>query len=476
MIENGTIVYSAEQLPLFTWSTPWPAVNTITIAILTTVLSYQITAAFSDLLLGLKPKGKTSASQIHSQLLSNEKSMVHVLAALLRLDTLDRIRLRHRAKVPSFMAIERHSSSVRFKTIARLVLLLAIPPLMNVLSIVVALERDTFLTVSASNFQGVSVGVLRTPVTDQVRGLGTLACHQVMTSFSENEESLMDFSMCSGFRSSEHSYVGPDTFETALEGEVHGGTLITAVNLPRGSITVSFKHGVAERAYTMWLDVSHEDGIFRTKPRWSVDDAREVVQRASDALVLSCAIEAGQKPEVEGEMKHEIGARGVIRAWSKVGCEGSTNAIILSTTVFAGIIGLVNTEGFWVGEVNAIDGVDGEVAEFFNGESLSLIRRRRSLAPLAVLALSTVAAIVVRLTVKVFANADIDDAIDTVVRRGLRLNSKKNQTLLGVKETFRFDHKYQWGENAYLGLHIDNEEEVGGFCSGILDIAPMSRD
>lgn len=476
MIENATIVHSTEQFPLFTWSTPWPALNTVVIAILTTVLSYQTTAALSDLLAGWKPKGKTTASQIHSHLLSNEKSTLHTLAAIMRLDILDRIRLRHRASIPSSMTIERNTSSVRFLVLGRLILLLAIPPSINVLSIVLALERDTILTVANSKFQGVSVGVLRELTPIRERGATTVVCHHVPTRFGENEDSLMDFSLCSGLRPSIPPTLGPDTNESLLEGYVEGATQVTAVNLPRGSISVSFKQRLLERSYAIWLDVNHEDGIFRTKPRWNVDDARALVRKAMDTLILFCTIEAGQKPALEGEVKHEAKAGGVIRAWGTVGCEASDGTILLSSTEVAGMIGMVNSKGFWLGEVNTTDTVDADVAEFFDGESLSLIRRRRSLAPIGILSIATVAVIIVRLTVNALVHADIDDALDAAARKGLGLSSVNGETLLGVKDTFRIDHKYQWGKKAYLGLRIDNMEEVSGFDVGILGTPPIPKE
>ncbi|KAI0557983.1 hypothetical protein FGB62_244g00 [Gracilaria domingensis] len=346
---------------------------------------------------------------------------------------------------------------------------------MNILSIVVALERDEILTVSDTGFRGVSIGVLNETEIQGKRGLTRRICEQIPTSPGGNDEMLLDFSICSGFIIIGPLYVGTNEYEEILQDEVKEGTRVMAVDWPPGAISVSFKHGVLENIYRFWIDIRHDNEILRTKPNWSADDARFLVRKAAMALRLQCTLILGREPDTIEELQIEKQEQGFTRAWTTVGCEGTNELLAVTAGLFASDVGIVDSERFVVGTVDPKDGDQGRVEEFVDGGSLKLIRRRQSLGPLGVLAVATALAILLRFVLQVFLNADVDDAIDIVVRHVLGLSSGRNDTLLGVGDKFRVDHKYRWGDTLYLGLRTDEDEEVEAFDEGILSCAPKQQ-
>lgn len=92
MIRDGYLAHDADESPLLRWQIENEVLHAFLIATLTTILAYQTTAIFFDLLLGFKPRGEAEVTDIAVDILAEESSPLSVCASLFRNDFFSRWR------------------------------------------------------------------------------------------------------------------------------------------------------------------------------------------------------------------------------------------------------------------------------------------------------------------------------------------------------------------------------------------------
>lgn len=145
-VSNGSLLYRASK-----------PVNAIFVAEKATLLSYQLSALTFDLCFARRDRGRVPASDIHIQLLADERSPVAV-AAVFRRDFLDRIRFHRTSYVPKDVRITRLPGSIPKRGLCKLAILLMAPVFFNLLCIYLALDGDEIISFAEVDFGGLAVG------------------------------------------------------------------------------------------------------------------------------------------------------------------------------------------------------------------------------------------------------------------------------------------------------------------------------
>lgn len=135
---------------------PSSALANLTIAILTTIISYQLTALTTDVVLGWKPRKVARIDAFQSLLLSRKGSPIAILNALLRTDLLTRIYFQ--GNLPARSIINRDHEKIRPKAVFLLLTLLFTAPLVNILVFIMTIENSQVLTFRDARFPNVSFG------------------------------------------------------------------------------------------------------------------------------------------------------------------------------------------------------------------------------------------------------------------------------------------------------------------------------
>lgn len=137
----------------------------ISVSVPTPVISYQITALFTDLILGCKPYRKARVCAFQTLLLSRQSSPLATLNALLRREALTRLFFRsHLApkakELPLERVIPRDEASVKNVAVCSLVLLVVTPPVLNMFVIALTIESEQVLSFRQAGFEGLGLAVV----------------------------------------------------------------------------------------------------------------------------------------------------------------------------------------------------------------------------------------------------------------------------------------------------------------------------
>lgn len=117
----------------------------VCVSLLTTIISYQLTALVTDVFLGCKSRHVARIHTFHALLLSRQSSPFAIFNALLRSDLLTRLYFRHylstkAGALPNDRAIPRDKARVKASSVCLLLVLLVSPPITNMCLVGITVE------------------------------------------------------------------------------------------------------------------------------------------------------------------------------------------------------------------------------------------------------------------------------------------------------------------------------------------------
>lgn len=199
MIEGNAITYPNAQAPFDTWGPDQQTLLSFLVAVLSTVLAYQATSIIFDLILGRKPRGEACITDFSLLLLAEELSPLSIAANVLSSPALAKVRtqggLRSRLSADSNEAETIVRKPVPPRLSAKLLILVISVPLVNLIAVIITLERDSEVTFGSAKFDGIALGVnadLSTIATSD----HDLYCRKLQTSYGKGETAVAEFFLC----------------------------------------------------------------------------------------------------------------------------------------------------------------------------------------------------------------------------------------------------------------------------------------
>lgn len=192
MIRDNALTYANVESPLTARELSSQLLNSLIVAFLLTIISYQATSLFLDLIFGLKPHHKTTLSTLHIYLLHLESAPLALLSSLTRYSPLTHIR--HRTPRPHG-PIARTPGRISASTTLRLLFALFLAPIINVLTVLIALEHETTISFDGAGFGGVGIGIRDNLETVKLRPFVD-SCGEAVVKTGRMERSVVRFSVC----------------------------------------------------------------------------------------------------------------------------------------------------------------------------------------------------------------------------------------------------------------------------------------
>lgn len=401
MIVNGTLTHPFAAQTFWTWESSSPVLHAFTVAILTTILSYQLAAAIFDLCVGLKPAGWVSIRNLYMQLLADEASPLAVAAALLRNPTLARWHFHgFRAECPNVLAVQ-DARPRQFPSIApKLLVLLLVAPVANLVAIVLSLERDSVVTFEDAKFGGVTFGVSFDNNTDVREELLMPLCTRYVQDVGRGETALASFLFCTYT----HHRIRQSPFSLSMvQAEVDRAGQLWMRVLMQGSKIEQF--GSAEMAI--------QERVYKIRTAVTADDLKSVVGTGQDILKRTCR---AATTEAVGDAVMTGTREGGMVVTQQAKCPETGMTAYGALTAVAHMnrrLTLVESEEL---EVARVEDVEAGAVRYFDGRGLSYVSRHETFVSVAVLGLMTAAVTAARLVVKMVTNNDVYAAVEIMVK------------------------------------------------------------
>lgn len=411
MIINSTLTHGDFLSPLQSWRPSLQVINAFFIAALTTIFSYQLTASISDIALGWKDRCKATATNFQVKLLANEFSVLAILTALLRYDFLDRLRFRR--IISKETQIDRIRSPIQWKTTVKLFLLLLIPQIVNLLAVVLTIERDEFFSFADAKFNGISLGINDDGSTIRSSG-GWRTCMKLdFQTRVPDAHNVADFFTCFIVSC---DYEGGDDFQRR---ELD----LSLWSTPQGEISIYVNGDITDgTSFYEYYGMSAHGVVmsngrtFRVKQSLNTDEAVFLFKMAQDIIAENCT-----SPIPEPDVKSE---NGVIKVSQTIPCGFlSFKRVIDGTDVVYRRLTFIETGEFLVANEEEFFAQASANASFASGEDIPLMVVRSSLLNSGALVVSVAVAVILRVLLKFALRNDIDYGIESSLKAALGLPS-----------------------------------------------------
>lgn len=418
MIVENEITHAGAAPTIRTWQATNPVTHALLTAVLTTILSYQLTGVIFDLCLGLKAAGSVTVRSLFTQLLVDESSPLAVAAALFRSPTLAKWYFHgFREVCPNHIAV-RDCRPNRFPAIMpKVLLLLLVAPIANVISVALSLEHVRVVTFKEASFGGVEIGVR--PLEKDGLSMQILmpGCIRYNQRLGRTETPSSQFLLCSNteFRVSENQ---ASTIRVTVD---------TAGQI---KLTISAPGFTVEQSVTMELAV--DSFVYRLKSGITEQQAKSILQTGQDSLGTKCG---GTVTDVAPDPILELGED----EWSvtqQVRCYNGISEYDAKFGVYemAERLTLVETDLL---QLLSLDDLKAGIIRYFDGGSIRYFNRHETYVSFALLAFLAIGVTILRVLVKMLTNSDIHMATETIVKDRLQLPCCDSMLQSKIKVMYR---------------------------------------
>lgn len=459
MIINDTLTYASAFSSPLSREISAPTLNLFVIAAVTTLLCYQSTALFSDLLLGFKPRRQASVSALHTLLLIRRSSPLAVLVNLFRSDALPR--LYYNRAIPPDATIARENARISTSVVIRLLLLLLAAPLFSVISVVLTLSSESTLSFSEAGFSPVAAG-LSVPGAVSVKGQRTThECTSVPLETGPGDSPLSEFGIC---------FTPMLAHKASLPETEMAGISIQLVTNSSLFLSIHMDKVVAFRKRTLSVHVN--DVLYILKPHLTDSTVRRFVDFAMDKIAASCDADRSEEFEFVLNYKNAPEFQHVSARFLPCHVETPKEAEQLAREVLASVeefITFVPAEKLMVAEYKYVL-EDGNAVKlpYVDGSDLPLVTRRRRYLSLTALAILTSAIIVFRLLLRLVCNNDVGVGMERTVKATLGVRCC--DSVANEREIVCYSSKCQAGQEAHYGLPHGDMPEVDLFHGGTVGL------
>lgn len=450
MIQGGNNTYPLATPSLLSWQPSNQALNSFLIAILATILSYQLAAIVFDLFLGVKPPGQTTASDVSILLLCEDGSIFNLLANL------------HLSRVVSHLKFHGFRSTTRYlrschtyhdqnndinfgssrtacyclrkhnhcstAVLPKLTILLAAAPFANLLALLLTADVDRTLNFKDVNFGGLAFGLNPNLSVSNVH-MQVAICSEYATTLSDSDISLVAFYYCARAARTNNS---PPLNGTAMLRLSHGLTR-EGVHAPLDAIIVEYEqrlrfphpHGsIAFPPILIAFDLhavlrDEEGGVWRIKVRiGDLASVERLFEKAMKSLLSLCAEEFGIEPTEEAmSYKQKSTGEAWLFEWpAPSGCAYDEEKVKTVIGEDLSKFTLVESERLEVLQNNKEEKVT-------DASGFAFVKRRRASLTTGLLGIFVAIAVALRIIVGKLTNNDVHLGIEMLLKDTLRLQT-----------------------------------------------------
>lgn len=429
MIDNGVISLPSRDV-LQTWQPSSSIISALLVATLTTLLSFHVAAAVTDVILGCKPRGHARVSAMEAHLLRHKASPLTLLRALLPSSF-------HPGHNPS-QDRSPNDDRARFlssRTVIKLLLLLVVSPMANIAAITLTLETDTILTFRDVNFVGAALGAALMP--QKVEPVSE-SCQRAPIDLPEEETAVVQFVICQTRHETQMVAVGESKDQAFVDVTAFtDGSVGIGIVSPLGEVRV-------KKMAHLVTGLGKDFRTLRVGHMVGKEAAYELARFGGGLLAQWCGGEEDVKEEELQEA--QVGIRRGVRCVGR----GEVAEIAEIASNISARVGIVESDGLRVAETIGIS-EQGEVT-FFEGGSLNFVKRRDRKAGVLVLVILFLVALAVRCTVLAVTNNDVAQGIGLMVRDELGLRG--DSSMLACSDVWAV---YRRGFNQ---PHREDDEEL----------------
>lgn len=267
-ITEVPIRYTSSSSAWTLWESRSPLLNGTIIAILTTIISYQLSAITLDFAFGSKPAKVAPVHAFQTLLLVRRSSPIAIANATLRQDWLTKRFFSN--EISSQDRILRDNKKIRPLVAFKLFLCLSVVPLANILSVILSLERERPVTFGEVGFR-VGLGVNMGSDIVAMSAVQTEVCRNYLVEEQRGDVMKARFSYC--------------TFRKAMQNSSEPLGVIAAVKrskvFPVVTVQVGRWHQKYGKRLTLQLQDTYRSRFFLSEEamEWLLDQALERLLR-----------------------------------------------------------------------------------------------------------------------------------------------------------------------------------------------------
>eukprot|EP00177_Eucheuma_denticulatum_P006506 GFKZ01011843.1.p1 GENE.GFKZ01011843.1~~GFKZ01011843.1.p1 ORF type:complete len:462 (-),score=51.73 GFKZ01011843.1:509-1894(-) len=445
MISGNAITYPNAQAPFETWGPDQQTLLSFLVAVLSTVLAYQTTAIMFDLILGRKPRGEACITDFSLLLLAEELSPLSIAANLSGSPTLAKVRTQ--GVLLDTLSADSSEEAIVRKPIPRclstkLLILVISVPLVNLIAVIITLERDREITFGSAKFDGIALGVNANLSTIETCD-HDLYCRTFQTSYGKGETAVAEFFSCLYVLI---SGAGPDAVPDTL---VMSSS--TREDAPFSSILLEYTFSDPTSGASLVLrSIAHIDvGVRRasyrlfsllTAEQGEILFARTVqrIQQTSDSNTTG-EVEVEQFPSRSGLIpRWRISQKMRIVTGPSELMAMLRGALLPITVVDSEQRNFIDLAGLQSSQIEEVSTVPMD--------SVPLLVRRRSFVSFATLCIVVAAVAAVRILVRLFTNNDIHQGIEMIMKDLLNIKACDSilQNRVHVHYSGESGNKFYW--------------------------------
>lgn len=413
-VVNNTLTHGDFVSPLNEWrlfSSKPP--NLIFSAAITTVLTYQLTALFLDLIFARRHPANTPSSDMHIKLISDEYSPISFVVAVFHLDFLDlrSLLLQPFERDPINRAPLRTRTCVLFK----LFLVLIAAPIFNLICVVFTLEIDQTISFANADFGGFRLGVNQN-LSSLSRPTKLGLCPALYTSLREDVHPIATVYICSNFsrQASDGPYDPSKGDDRVSVSVLANGAIefLTESQAQQGDGNLVSK--VITRHQT-FATISSEGQQFRVATQMDVQVVHSLLMLARNILESQC------KSSLASTAMETLVSKRIVKTSQGFTCNETVrnpSSTRMMTDRLDDVITLVDAPDIKVVQKDDSEpGRSEKSASVMTRNDIPFLKRRRSIISQGSLCVALGLVLLLRFFLLLFIFNDVENEIEDVLKR-----------------------------------------------------------
>lgn len=406
MIRNFRITYDNFETPLQVWQFQNPFLHALAVGTLATVLAYQGTAIFLDIFLGNKKRDEVTHADLFI-LLRTEDSSLSFKTTLFFLKTM----FGNSDGNPRNPDKSRKVLGAGYRPILKLLSLLILIPTVNLICIIITLERDIVLSFRDARFGGMAVGSRADIGSFTVRSDAqtSVQCFFYSINSGSRDLPLAEIFFCSEWGEPLGIQADNFTVKTVVSRSSEGDVTLGVVSLDEE------KSLFIRTSLNIWTSGKS----YRVKSILTSKEASRIAQDGANRILQLCPNSSikGSQPQLlppESDLHEET-----FTVSQPFLCNDTAIGqldIIIAILEMERYLGPVDSETFEVAETRDSFNPTFQ-AQFKSGDNLPLLRRRSPYVSFFSMLLATGCVCVIRVIVGFATNNDIHLGLELIVKR-----------------------------------------------------------